>query len=241
MAPDDPRRQEIAASLARLRARIGAAAAAAGRDPAEVTLVAVTKTYPAGDVAHLAALGVADVGENRVQEALGKVAELRASGIPVRWHHVGQLQRNKARAVAGYAAMVHSVDRPSLVAALGAARDEARAASGVPVLDVLLQLSLDGDTSRGGALAADLPALAEAVASQPALRLAGLMAVAPLGSPPHDAFAALAALAANLRRDHPEATVVSAGMSADLEPAIACGATHVRVGSALLGSRPPLG
>src|SRR6185503_15764101 len=102
-----------------------------------------------------------DIGENRAQEAAGKVAELREQGVTVRWHHVGQLQRNKARAVAGYAAMVHSVDRSSLVAALGAARDEERAASGVPVLDVLLQLSLDGDTSRGGALAADLPALAE--------------------------------------------------------------------------------
>lgn len=241
MAPDDRRRQELAGSLARLRARIEAACVAAGRDPAGVTLVAVTKTYPAADVAHLAALGVTDVGENRVQEAVGKVAELRAEGVTVRWHHVGQLQRNKARAVAGYASVVHSVDRLPLVAALGAARDEARAASGVPPLDVLLQLSLDGDTSRGGALAADLPALAGAVAAQPALRLAGVMAVAPIGAAPGDAFATLAEVAADLRRDHPQATVVSAGMSADLEPAIARGATHVRIGSALLGSRPPLG
>jgi hypothetical protein len=235
------RRAEIAASLDRLRARIGDACAAAGRDPGEITLIAVSKTYPAADVAHLVALGVADIGENRVQEAVAKVDELRAAGVPVRWHHVGQLQRNKCRAVAGYAAMVHSVDRLPLVTALGAARREANAAGGVPVLDVLLQLSLDGDTSRGGALAADLPALADAVAAQDALRLAGVMAVAPLAADPASAFAALADTAYDLRRDHPDATVVSAGMSADLEPAIACGATHIRVGSALLGARPMLG
>ncbi|HKD98997.1 MAG TPA: YggS family pyridoxal phosphate-dependent enzyme [Micromonosporaceae bacterium] len=235
------RRQAVATNLGRLRARIAAACAAAGRDPGEVTLIAVTKTYPASDVAHLAALGVPDIGENRVQEALPKVDDLRAAGVDVRWHHVGQLQRNKSRAVAGYASMVHSVDRLPLVAALGTAREEARAADGVPVLDVLLQVSLDGDTSRGGALAAELPALADAVAALPALRLAGVMAVAPLSADPGAAFAALADTAYDLRRDHPDATVVSAGMSADLEPAIACGATHVRIGSALLGARPMLG
>lgn len=256
MAPDRPaggsaeaggaggsggRRAELAASLDRLRVRIAEACAAAGRDPAEITLVAVTKTYPASDVAHLAALGVLDIGENRVQEAVGKVAELRAANVPVRWHHVGQLQRNKCRAVAGYAAMVHSVDRLPLVTALATARREAADPGGVPALEVLLQLSLDGDTSRGGLLAADLPALADAVAAQDSLRLAGVMAVAPLSAHPAQAFAALADTAHDLRRDHPEAVVVSAGMSADLEPAIACGATHVRIGSALLGARPMLG
>jgi pyridoxal phosphate enzyme (YggS family) len=239
--PDAGRRAEIAGNLDRLRARIAAACAVAGRDPGEITLVAVTKTHPASDAAHLVALGVPDIGENRVQETLPKVAELRAAGVPVRWHHIGQLQRNKCRAVAGYAAMVQSVDRLPLVTALGRARDEARVALGVPVLDVLLQVSLDGDTSRGGALAADLPALADAVAAQPSLRLAGLMAVAPLAADPRDAFTALADIAYDLRRDHPGATVLSAGMSADLEPAIARGATHVRVGTALLGARPVLG
>ena len=137
----------------------------------------MTKTYPASDVAHLAALGVRDIGENREQEAAPKVAEIAAAGIEVRWHHVGQLQRNKARAVAGYAYAVHSVDRVRLVDALGQARD----ATGLAPLEVFVQLSIDGDIARGGALAADVPVIAEAVVGQPALRLAGLMAVAPLG------------------------------------------------------------
>ncbi|HEY9481917.1 MAG TPA: YggS family pyridoxal phosphate-dependent enzyme, partial [Micromonosporaceae bacterium] len=143
----------MAANLQRLRARIASACTAVGRDPSEIILVAVTKTYPAADVAHLATLGVRDIGENREQEAAPKVAEIAAAGIEVRWHHVGQLQRNKARSVARYAHAVHSVDRLRLVDALGRARD----ASGHPPLEVFVQLSIDGDTTRGGALAADVP------------------------------------------------------------------------------------
>jgi pyridoxal phosphate enzyme (YggS family) len=234
---DSARTAEIGASLERLRARIASACTAAGRDPSEITLVAVTKTYPAADVAHLATLGVRDIGENREQEAAPKVAEIAAAGIEVRWHHVGQLQRNKARAVAGYAYAVHSVDRVRLVDALG----RPRAQSGHPPLDVFVQLSIDGDTARGGALAADVPVVAEAVAGQSALRLAGLMAVAPLGMSAEAAFDVLAAESERLRATYPGATSLSAGMSNDLEPAIARGATHVRVGSALLGMRPKLG
>jgi PLP dependent protein len=228
---------ELGASLSRLRARIASACVDAGRDPSEITLVAVTKTYPAADVAHLAALGVRDIGENREQEAAPKVAEIAAAGLDVRWHHVGQLQRNKARAVAGYAYAVHSVDRVRLVDALG----NARAASGQPPLAVFVQLSIDGDTTRGGALAADVPMIAEAVARQPSLRLAGLMAVAPLEMAPAAAFDILAAESERLRATYPDAVWLSAGMSNDLEPAIEHGATHVRVGSALLGMRPKLG
>lgn len=239
--PFEVRRAEIAGNLEKVRARIATACRSAGRDPDEVTLVAVTKTYPADDVGHLAALGVRDVGENRDQEAAPKAETVAAAGVEVRWHYVGRLQRNKCRSVVGYASVVHSVDRLPLVEALDRARDEASRAGGVPPLDVLVQCSLDGDTRRGGADLADLPALAAAVAARSTLRLAGLMAVAPLGESPDRAFAVLARAAADLRRDHPMATLVSAGMSADLEAAIAHGATHVRVGSALLGTRPLLG
>src|SRR5215475_637586 len=230
-ADDDPRRAEIAERLDRLRRRIAAACDAAGRDVAGVTLVAVTKTYPAADVAHLAALGVHDIGENRDQEAAPKAAEIAAAGIDVRWHHVGQLQRNKARSVAGYATAVHSVDRLRLVEALGAAC----AAIGRPPLEVFVQLSIDGDTTRGGALAADVPDVATAVAAHPALTLVGLMAIAPLDMQPEQAFDVLAAESARLVVRYPRASSISAGMSGDLEAAIARGATHVRVGSALLG------
>jgi hypothetical protein len=240
------REQEVAAGLTRVRGRIGAACAAAGRDPGEVTLVVVTKTYPAEDVLLLARLGVADVGENRDREAAGKAAEVRAAGVRVRWHFVGQLQRNKARSVVRYADLVHSVDGVRLATALGEAAGRLRERP----LDVLLQVSIDGDPARGGALTADagggdgdraLAAVADAVAAADGLRLRGVMAVAPLAWAPQDAFARLAEVAAALRADHPGATVVSAGMSADLEAAVAHGATHVRVGSAVLGKRASLG
>jgi hypothetical protein len=235
-ADDAARRAEIAARLELIRERIAVACGSAGREATAITLVAVTKTYPAADVAHLAALGVRDIGENRDQEAAPKAAEVAAAGIEVRWHQVGQLQRNKVRSVAGYASAVHSVDRLRLVDALGAAR----AATGRPPLDVFVQLSIDGDTTRGGAPAADVPEIAAAVAAQPALTLVGLMAIAPLDMPPAQAFDLLAAKSARLVAQYPHATSISAGMSGDLEPAIERGATHVRVGSALLGMRARL-
>jgi hypothetical protein len=228
---------ELATNLAGLRDRIAAAAAAAGRDPAELTLVAVTKTYPAEDVLRLAALGVTDIGENRDQEAAPKAAEVASAGVGVRWHFVGRLQRNKCRSVVGYADLVHSVDSERLAAALGAA---AAAHRGDRPLAVLLQVSIDADPGRGGVVPDQLARVAEAVAAQPALRLRGVMAVAPLDWSPAAAFDRLAELAAGLRADHPQATIVSAGMSADLEAAVARGATHLRIGSALLGARAPL-
>jgi len=227
------RRDELAANLADVEARISAACAAAGRRRDEVTLVGITKTWPASDAALLRDLGVTDLGENRDQEARPKAAAVTG----VRWHFVGQLQTNKAASVASYADVVHAVDRPALVAALGkGARRAGR------TVTALVQVSLDGDPDRGGALPADVPALADEVAATEGLVLGGVMAVAPLGADPVPAFALLAEVAAGVVAAHPAATVVSAGMSEDLEVAIASGATHVRVGTALLGHRAtPLG
>ena len=224
------RADELATALVALEQRLSLACAQAGRHRGEVVLIAVTKTHPIADVEALAALGVRDVGENRDQEAAPKAL----ARPDLRWHFVGALQSNKAASVASYASVVHSVDRASLVRALaaGAVRAGRR-------VDVLLQVSLDGDCARAGAVAADLPALAEATAGADGLRLAGVMAVAPLGVEPARAFAQLAEVAARLRSDHPQAREISAGMSGDLEDAIAAGATYVRVGTALLGLRPP--
>ena len=255
-APDVARRDEIAANLATVRARIAAACADAGRDPAGVTLVAITKTHPASDVLHLAHLGVGDIGENRDQEAAPKAAEVQAAGVAVRWHFVGQLQRNKCPSVAGYAHMVHTVDRVRLAVAL----DRAAQRHGRAPLPVLVQVSLDGVVGRGGAVPEEvagspmpdetgddaLPAdhhldrVLAAVAAAPSLSLRGLMTVAPLEWEPERAFDLLAGIAARVRRAYPAATVLSAGMSGDLEQAIRYGATHVRIGTALLGNRAPL-
>jgi pyridoxal phosphate enzyme (YggS family) len=227
------RRAELVAALAEVERRLTTACAAAGRPRDDVRLIAVTKNRPATDVALLRELGVLDVGESKDQEAAAKAADLADPSL--RWHFVGRLQRNKARSVASYADVVHAVDRAALVAALSAGALRAGRA-----LDVLLQVSLDGDPDRAGASPGDLRALADAVAHAPGLRLAGLMAVAPLGVPPGPAFARLAVLSGQVRTDHPAATWISAGMSADLEDAVAHGATHVRVGTALLGQRPPV-
>lgn len=232
---------ELAAALERLRARLDAACAAAGRDPAGVRLLAVTKTFPAQDVARLVDLGLREFGEARDQEAVRKVADVAAlrPGAVLRWHAVGRLQRNKARSVARWASLVHSVDSPRLVAALDAGAGSAQAAGERPgPLDVLVQASLDGDPDRGGCPLPALDALADRVAAAPHLRLRGVMAVAPLAGEPAAAFAALAAAARRVRGAHPGATELSAGMSGDLEEAVRHGSTCVRVGTGLLGTRP---
>ena len=230
------RRDEIAANLASVEERIAAACADAGRDRAELTLVAVTKTFPAEDVAHLAALGVRDVGENRDQEAAAKVTACRDAGVgELVWHFVGQLQRNKAGSVATYADVVHSVDRLRLVGTL----DRAAVTAGRR-LTALVQVDLRDepeDDGRGGAAPADVAELAAAVAAADRLVLGGVMAVAPVDADPDVAFARLADVRESFVRDHPEATKLSAGMSGDLEAAVRHGATHVRVGSAVLGER----
>ncbi|WP_067186703.1 YggS family pyridoxal phosphate-dependent enzyme [Microtetraspora niveoalba] len=236
---NDARREELAAGLAGTEARIRDACRAAGRDRSEVRLIAVTKTYPASDVRLLAGLGVTDVGENRDQEAAPKASE--CADLDLTWHFIGQLQTNKVRSVVAYADMVHSVDRLRLVDALS--REAVRAGREI---GCLLQVSLDpvppapgGVAERGGVAPEAVPELAEAVARAENLRLRGVMAVAPLGEDPGPAFARLAEIARALRNDHPGADVVSAGMSGDLDEAIANGATHVRVGTALLGRRKP--
>jgi hypothetical protein len=239
---DPARSAELAGRLQQVQARILDACRLAGRDPAEVTLVVITKTFPASDVVRLVELGVRDVGENRDQDASPKVRQTAAALpqglLPPRWHFVGQLQRNKAASVARYADVVHSVDRPALARALGNAAHRAGRR-----LEVLLQVTLDdlqGHRERGGVAPDQLLELATEVVAIDGLELRGVMAVAPLGAPPAPAFERLAALSAALRADHPQATWISAGMSADLEDAVAHGATHLRVGSAVLGSRPSL-
>ncbi len=227
---DSPRRQELAVRLAAVRKRISAACDAAGRAAEEVTLIAVTKTWPASDVRLLVGLGVTDVGENRDAEAAPKAAE--CADLNLIWHFIGQLQTNKAASVARYASFVHSVDRPRLIRALGAAARRAGR-----VIECLIEVSLDGDPVRGGALAGQVPGLAEELDAEPGLVLSGVMAIAPLGMEPAAAFARLRDSAALVREVRPAATVISAGMSGDLEAAIEAGATHVRIGTALLGDR----
>jgi pyridoxal phosphate enzyme (YggS family) len=230
------RRAQLDASLSEVRLRIARACSAAGRDPDSVTLVAITKTYPASDVVLLAGLGITDVGENKDQEAAAKAESVRAAGAHPRWHFVGQLQRNKAKSVVRYADVVESVDSVRLAEALSRAAAQHREQP----LDVLVQVSLDGDPDRGGAAGDDIARTADAAAALPGLRLAGVMAVAPMDADPDRAFAALAGISARLAESHPGATVVSAGMSGDLEQAIRHGATHVRIGTSLLGMRNPL-
>jgi pyridoxal phosphate enzyme (YggS family) len=240
MVPVD-RREELARRLEAVRKRIDAACVAAGRDPGSVELLAVTKTVPAEDVATLLDLGLTAFGENRAQEAEAKaatVAALRPQARP-RWHLVGSLQRNKARSVVHWADRVESVDSIRLADALDAAVRRQRETGGrTDRLPILLQYSVDGDPRRGGVPRGDLIRLAEHVVSCAGLRLAGLMAVAPLGADPDAAFADVAAAAAALRDRFPQATVLSAGMSGDLEAAIRHGSSLVRVGTALVGERP---
>lgn len=234
------RRDELAANLAEVRERVHAACAAAGRAPEEVTTIVVTKTYPASDVALLAELGVTDVGENRHPEAGDKRAELDdllADLVTApRLHFVGGLQTNKAGAVARYADVVQSVDRAKLARSLSRGAEAAERD-----LEVLLQVDFDlADPGRSGTAPADVPALADLVAELPRLQLRGLMTVAPLGVDPRPVFEQLRELGDTVRADHPGADVVSAGMSGDFEDAVAAGATHLRIGRAVLGERATL-
>jgi pyridoxal phosphate enzyme (YggS family) len=235
------RKDELAANLAKVERRIADACAAAGRPREEVTLIVVTKTYPASDVRILAELGVRHVAENRDQDAAPKAAA--CSDLPLTWHFVGQLQTNKVRSVVNYADFVQSVDRSKLVTALSKEAERAGRELGC-LLQVALDAGVSGRGERGGVAPEGVEELAGLVAGAPGLRLAGLMTVAPLtgeyAGREQAAFERLMDLSTDLRRSHPAATMVSAGMSADLEQAVAAGATHVRVGSAVLGVRPRL-
>ncbi|MEU1279017.1 YggS family pyridoxal phosphate-dependent enzyme [Streptomyces sp. NPDC005805] len=235
------RSAELAANLARVEERIAAACAAAGRPREDVTLIVVTKTYPASDVRILHGLGVRHMAENRDQDAAPKAAA--CADLDITWHFVGQLQTNKVRSVASYADVVQSVDRLRLVSALS--KTAVRAGREI---DCLVQVALDAESGRqgerGGVAPDGVEELADAVAGSPGLRLGGLMTVAPLAGPyagrQQAAFERLMEFSSGLRAAHPAANMVSAGMSADLEQAVAAGATHVRVGTAVLGDRPRL-
>lgn len=219
----------LAERLAAVRAGIADAARAAGRSPDELTTIVVTKFHPASLVRELSALGVRDVGENRHQEAQEKAAEL--ADLDLVWHFVGQLQSKKARQVRRYASVIHSVDRVSLVEAL--ASDESD-------VDVFVQLNLTDDPARGGVADRDLEPLVEHVLATAGLRLRGVMAVAPLDEEPASAFERVRGYSDRVRALAPDATDISAGMSQDYREAIAAGATHLRIGTAITGNRPTL-
>ncbi|UIK89674.1 YggS family pyridoxal phosphate enzyme [Arthrobacter polaris] len=247
----DSRSTILAQRLAAVRHRIEAAvrpASPGGLAAAEPTLIVVTKFHPSSDVLRLRSLGVSDVGENRDQEAAAKALEV--ADMALRWHFIGQLQTNKAKSVAAYAHSVHSIDRASLVKALGRAVAAQQQENGRANLECFIQVDLSeaythlaeaepaGHGGRGGVAPSNIGALAELISGTEGLDLAGVMAVAPLGVTPEPAFNLLASLSAALLADYPGATGISAGMSHDLEAALAVGATHLRVGSDILGPRP---
>ena len=209
------RRDELAANLAEVQSRI--------TNPA-TTLIVVTKTYPVSDVQILHDLGVRDFGENRNEEGLEKSALVNA-----RWHYQGEVQSRKLRDISSWADVIHSLDNASHIAKLSSVMQSS--------IDIFLQLSLDGDPARGGVIASELPALAELALSQPHINLLGLMCVPPVATEPHLAFKEIAAIHGSFVARFPQATSLSAGMSGDFEIAIDCGATHIRVGSSILGPR----
>jgi pyridoxal phosphate enzyme (YggS family) len=210
-----------------VRAAIADAAHDAGRDPDELTTIVVTKFHPASLIRELAELGVRDIGENRHQEAAAKAQSL--SDLPLTWHFVGQLQSKKARQVRRYARVIHSVDRPALVSAL---------ASTESTVDCFVQYNLTDDPGRGGVGSDELESLVEQILGTAGLRLLGVMSVAGLDEPPRAAFSRLRSISERVRSLAPDARAISAGMSADFAAAIAEGATHLRIGTAITGKRP---
>jgi pyridoxal phosphate enzyme (YggS family) len=226
---------DLGMRLASVRSQIVDAALTAGREPSSITTIIVTKFQPISLVRELLDLGERDFGENRHQEASEKSAVLEDS--PARWHFVGQLQSNKAKAVRAYASVVHSVDRESLVPGLSApAVDHPN--NVLEPLDVFVQVDLGTEPGRGGVVPAALDALVERVVAASGITLVGLMTVAPLETEPRRAFARLRELAEGVRRTVPGATSLSMGMSGDFIEAIMEGATHLRLGSAITGNRP---
>lgn len=227
------RRDELAENLARVEGEVTDACRQSGRSREEITLVVVTKTCPASDAVLLSELGVLDLGENRHPEAGEKAEETAAAAPHLRWHFLGGLQTNKAGAVARYADVVHSVDRAKLARSLSRGAEAAERE-----LTCLLQVDFDRtDPGRSGTAPADVPALADLVAGLPHLTLGGLMTVAPLGEEPRPVFDELVELSSRIRQDHPGAVAVSAGMSGDFVDAVHAGATHLRIGRAVLGER----
>ena len=230
------RLKDIQSNLEKINTRIAEACSRSKRNISEITLIAVTKTYPASDIDLLKQLGIENVGENKDQEASGKISQVTEK---FSWHFIGQLQSNKAKSVVTYADLIHSVDRLSL------AKELQKSASAIAKKQkVLIQVDLDQsgpDPSRGGVWPADLAALAQFINQSENLELTGLMSVAPLGENPSKAFERLAQIRSDFLKNYPNAVILSAGMSEDLEAAIEHGATHLRIGSALLGERPKIG
>ena len=219
--------------LAAVRRRIEAAAREAGRSVREITLIAVSKQQSTESVSALADLGQRDFGENYLQEGLAKIDALRDRGLT--WHFIGQLQSNKTRPVAEYFDWVHTVDRLKIATRLSEQRP-----FHAPPLCVCVQVKLGDEDSKGGALPGDLPELLEAIAHLPRLKLRGLMAIPPAETDPtrqRQWFAELNRLYVEARARHTNLDTLSMGMSADLEAAIAEGATHVRIGTAVFGQR----
>jgi PLP dependent protein len=244
---------ELAGALAAVRTRLAHAAEAAGRQARDIELLPITKFFPASDVVILRRLGCTDFGESREQEAAHKVETVRASeaagndsaAFPtgeIRWHMVGHIQRNKARAIARWAYAAHSVDSARLIAALGGgAEQELAAGRRAAPLRVYLQVSLDGDAERGG-VSIDKPDLIDELCAAThaidALEFAGLMGIPPLDWAADDAFARLQAERDRVQQSYAQRLGLSAGMSGDLEAAVRHGSTCVRVGTALMGQRP---
>jgi len=219
------RSAELAANLDSVKRRINAAAENSGRAAEEITLIVVTKTFPASDVKILYELGVRDFGENRDQEASVKAAELPDDS---RWHFQGQIQSNKLKSIVRWADVIHSIDDVAHASKLN---------SLVSSMDAFIQVSLDNLPNRGGVLPDLIPAFLEEVSAFSNLNIRGLMAVAPLGEEPAGAFQRLKLLSDLVVKSHPKSWEISAGMSNDFEAAITQGATHIRIGSQILGVR----
>jgi PLP dependent protein len=209
------RSEELAANLASVQERI---------TRSDVTLIVVTKTYPVSDVQILKELGVENFGENRTEEG-----EVKAAAVPATWHFQGGIQSRKLKDIVQWADVIHSLDSTEHVLKLGQ--------RAVRPMKVFLQLSLDGDPERGGVVESELAALAEVVVAAPNLTLAGLMCVPPVSAIPAEAFSQIYSVHQRFLRDFPNAQSLSTGMSGDFEVAIDHGATHIRVGSSILGSR----
>ena len=238
--PDPTRVDELTIGLRSARTRLEAACVAADRSSDDVDLLVVTKFFPASDVLALVDLGCRSFGESREPEAGRKAAEVRdAVDEPLSFHMIGQIQTKKAKTVGRWADRVHSLDTVRLADALdGAATKALDSGERSAPLDVLLQINLDGAPDRGGVLPADLLSLAEQVRGAAALRLRGLMVIAPQEGSAEQWMVRAAEIRDGFLSDHPDATEFSAGMSGDLEEAVAHGSTCVRVGTAIMGSRP---
>ena len=226
----DARREELEENLGKIKARVATAATQAGRKIDDITLVVVTKTFPVSDAQLLYELGESNFGENRNEEGSAK-KEL--AGSDVTWHFQGQIQSKKIRQIVQWANVVHSLDSV----------DHARKFAENPNAERLkffVQINLEPSrVDRGGVSVAGLPEFLEEVAGLQGIDVIGLMTVAPLGIDPKDAFKEVAEAKNLVQKNYPSITQLSMGMSGDFEEAIACGATHIRIGSSILGSRPP--